>query len=301
MVARYHQTDFNLINIGKSALPAFEEQLVGVDLCPAHTQNSSFAKTYRRFERVSLKRIRRYAKADQKQLQGRTMAHLMDNLSLWLDNPTESVQTQLTSLQQYRGYGGWRGLIYRVALTGGWNCKLLPPFVIAEAPALNAAVLYPKEEQLLELIRQERAAQRRVIIFVPRDRFSKLLSKRLASLIAEQANAKAGILLTAATTKPGLRQQWINSHQEIDVMLCSPLLLRNGLNLESFSTRIFYGSVQNVAVLLQASSSGWIKSKQPCRVYHLFYKDTVQAAALKAALQKRDATLTSRNSSSSSL
>jgi hypothetical protein len=103
--------------------------------------------------------------------------------------------------------------------------------VIAHAPALPDDRLYPKERALVELVRRERARQRRVLCFVTHtDRRD--ITPRLESILAREGFRVA--VLKAQTVPPERREEWIarRAAEGVDLLLTNPRLVQTGLDYE---------------------------------------------------------------------
>ena len=79
----------------------------------------------------------------------------------------------------------------------------------------------------------------------------------------------------------------------------APQPIRTGLTLfdaagnHNFSSLIFYETGYDIFTLRQASGRSWrIGQKHPCRVYFLYYQETMQARAMDLMAKKLDASLT---------
>ena len=84
----------------------------------------------------------------------------------------------------------------------------------------------------------------------------------------------------------------------MDVIISHPQPVRTGLTLfdaagkHNFPSIVFYETGYDLFTLRQASRRSWrIGQKQPCRVYYLYYRETMQARAMGLMAQKLDASL----------
>ena len=95
------------------------------------------------------------------------------------------------------------------------------------------------------------------------------------------------------------RSAWIAKNAPgVDVIISHPQPVRTGLTLfdaagnHNFPSLIFYETGYDLFTLRQASRRSWrIGQKHPCRVYYLYYKETMQARAMALMAQKLDASL----------
>ena len=82
------------------------------------------------------------------------------------------------------------------------------------------------------------------------------------------------------------------------MIISHPQPVRTGLTLfdsfgaHNFPSLVFYETGYDLFTLRQASRRSWrIGQKQPCRVYYLYYRDTMQARAMGLMAQKLEASL----------
>lgn len=162
---------------------------------------------------------------------------------------------------------------------------------VAEAPALSDEVIYPKEQRLLEIAREEKRRGRRLLVFVQgTDRRD--ITGRLKELLA-RAGLRAAVL-KSHTTAAKKREAWVAKEVEkgLDVLICHPRVVQTGLDLIAFPTLVFYQTEYSVYTLRQASRRSWrIGQKSPVRVVHLAYEETLQTKALALVARKAQASL----------
>ena len=95
------------------------------------------------------------------------------------------------------------------------------------------------------------------------------------------------------------RSAWIAKNAPgVDVIISHPQPVRTGLTLfdamgaHNFPSLIFYETGYDLFTLRQASRRSWrIGQKHPCRVYYLYYQETMQARAMALMAQKLEASL----------
>ena len=95
------------------------------------------------------------------------------------------------------------------------------------------------------------------------------------------------------------RSAWIAENAPgVDVIISHPQPVRTGLTLfdaagnHNFPSLIFYETGYDLFTLRQASRRSWrIGQKCPCKVFFLYYKETMQARAMALMAQKLDASL----------
>ena len=143
----------------------------------------------------------------------------------------------------------------------------------------------PKDEKVLELVDRKVKAGERVIIYTAwtrldtHEKLKKLLSARGYRVSVLTANIPAK-----------QREKWVDKkvREGIDVLIVNPALVETGLDLNAFTTLIFYNIAYNLYVFRQASRRSWrINQTAPrIEVYMLYYRETMQERALKLMASK---------------
>ncbi|MDY7815206.1 helicase-related protein [Burkholderia pseudomallei] len=158
--------------------------------------------------------------------------------------------------------------------------------LLAFAPSqfLDLEVM-PKERELVDICRQEKAASRKVLVYSvytgTRDTTSRL------KVLLEQEGFKVAVL--RASVDAARREDWIAEQLDrgIDVLITNPDLVKTGLDLLEFPTIVFMQSGFNVYTLQQAARRSWrIGQKQPVRVIYLGYANTSQMTCLSLMAKK---------------
>ena len=163
--------------------------------------------------------------------------------------------------------------------------------VIASAPALPADRRYPKELALLDLARRERAAGRRVLVFVTHTE-TRDLTPRITAILATEGLRVA--VLKAHTVAADRREDWVAARvrEGVDVLVCNPRIVQTGLDLLDFPTIVWSELDYSTYVMRQASRRSWrIGQRQPVHVYFFTYRGTLQADALHLVGKKVRASL----------
>ena len=155
----------------------------------------------------------------------------------------------------------------------------------SQPPVFLEAELTPKEEELLRICKEEKAAGRRVLAYSiytgTRDTTARLKSQ------LEQAGLKVAVL--RASVDAARREDWVADQVErgIDVMICNPELVKTGLDLLDFPTIVFMQSGYNVYTVQQAARRSWrIGQKHPVKVLFLGYAGSSQMDCLKLMAKK---------------
>jgi hypothetical protein len=167
---------------------------------------------------------------------------------------------------------------------------------VTTPPTLDRHTLWPKERKLLEILRKEKEEGRQVWVFCV------YTSSHPVTECLERIIRDAGFkvkVLDAAKVSTRERSSWIteNAH-DVDVIISHPTPIRTGLTLfdaagnHNFSTLVFFETGYDIFTLRQASRRSWrIGQKDPCRVYFLYYEQTMQARAMDLMAKKLDASL----------
>jgi SNF2 family DNA or RNA helicase len=152
--------------------------------------------------------------------------------------------------------------------------------LLAFTPALFSDFeVMPKEREMIEICRSEKAAGRKVLIYCvytgTRDTTSRLKA------LLEQDAFKTAVL--RASVEASRREDWIAEQLDrgIDVLITNPELVKTGLDLLEFPTIVFAQSGYNVYTLQQAARRSWrIGQRQAVKVIFLGYADTSQVRCL---------------------
>ena len=145
--------------------------------------------------------------------------------------------------------------------------------------------LFPKEEKVLELVRQKMANGERVLIYTSWTRTDS--QQKLLKLLQENGYRTEILAPQIATEK---REEWVDKRVKngLQVLITNPRCVETGLDLNAFTTIIFYSMGYNLFTLRQASRRSWrINQTAPkVEVYMLYYADTLQAKAMKLMASK---------------
>ncbi len=163
--------------------------------------------------------------------------------------------------------------------------------VIVQLPPLDDERVYPKEQQLIDLVGQERLAGRRVLVYATHTG-TRDITGRLSALL-ERHGFRAAVM-KADRVEPKQREAWVAKRVEegVDVLICHPRLVQTGLDLIDFATICWYETDYSVYTMRQASHRSWrIGQTRPVKVVFMAYRDTLQADALKLVAQKLQSSL----------
>ena len=163
--------------------------------------------------------------------------------------------------------------------------------LIVQLPPLEEERVYPKEQQLIDLVAQERMAGRRVLVYATHTG-TRDITGRLSALL-ERHGFRAAVM-KADRVEPKQREAWVAKRVQegIDVLICHPRLVQTGLDLIQFPTICWYETDYSVYTMRQASRRSWrIGQTRPVKVVFMAYRSTLQADALKLVAQKLQSSL----------
>lgn len=157
---------------------------------------------------------------------------------------------------------------------------------------VDEKTILPKEQDLIDLVKSERHAGRRVLVYCTHSQ-TRDITKRLDQIL-QHVGLRSAIL--PATVAPERRMEWIDDRtaQGLDVLLTNPRLVSTGLDLIDYATIAWFEVDYSTYLVRQASRRSWrpFLQKRPVNVHFLLYKQTVQehawalvAAGIKSALQ----------------
>ena len=160
------------------------------------------------------------------------------------------------------------------------GCTIVKPEDMADFQTV-----LPKEETVLEIVRAKIAAGERVMIYTSWTRTD--TQRKLLGLLREEG-IRTEILSTQIV--PEKREDWLSKRLSAgtQVIITNPKCVETGLDLNAFTTLIFYSMGYNLFTLRQASRRSWrINQTAPrVEVYMLYYADTMQAKAMKLMASK---------------
>jgi hypothetical protein len=134
-------------------------------------------------------------------------------------------------------------------------------------------------------VREKVANGGRVIIYTSWTRTDS--QDKLLKLLREEG-IRTDVLLPRIT--PEKREEWVEKRVSagLQVLITNPKCVETGLDLNAFTTLIFYSMGYNLFTLRQASRRSWrINQTAPrVEVYLLYYANTMQAKAMKLMASK---------------
>ncbi len=151
--------------------------------------------------------------------------------------------------------------------------------------AASYADILPKEKKALEIVQAKIAAGERVLIYTSWTRTDS--QKKLLDLLNREG-IRTDILTPSVS--PEKREAWVvkRVRSGLQVLITNPRCVETGLDLNDFTTLIFYSMGYNLFTLRQASRRSWrINQTAPrVEVYMLYYMETIQAKAMKLMASK---------------
>jgi hypothetical protein len=205
------------------------------------------------------------------------------------------------------GDGSFLGVYLQAALRYPSSCFRTKP-VVHKTPYLDATGqriervvttlksfgedrLYPKEEELIRILREELADDRPCVVFVAQSGTLDI-QPRLEALIKRDVPGAKPIILRSNTVPTDERDGWLKKQVVAghNILICNPKLVSTGLDLLDFKSLIFYEQVYSLYDTAQASRRHWrIGQTAECRCYYLFYQNTLEAQAIELISQKQAA------------
>lgn len=145
--------------------------------------------------------------------------------------------------------------------------------------------ILPKEEETMAIVRRKIAAGERVLIYTSWTRTDS--QQKLLKLLRKEGYCTDILTPRIETEK---REEWVEKRVKsgLQVLITNPRCVETGLDLNAFTTLIFYSMGYNLFTLRQASRRSWrINQTAPrVEVYMLYYADTMQAKAMKLMASK---------------
>ena len=142
-----------------------------------------------------------------------------------------------------------------------------------------------KETATLDIVKRKIEAGEKVLIYTSWVRTDS--QKKLLKLLSENG-IHAEIM--SEKVKTDAREEWVQKRLSagMQVLITNPTLVETGLDLNAFTTLIFFSMGYKLFTLRQASRRSWrINATAPkVEVYMLYYRDTMQQKAMKLMASK---------------
>ena len=145
--------------------------------------------------------------------------------------------------------------------------------------------LHQKDLKVLEIVREKLSKRGKVLIYTSWTRIDS--QEKLLQLLGKEGY-RAKIL--PATVPPEKREAWLENQLKggLQVLICNPSLVETGLDLNAFTTLIYYNIAYNLFTLRQSSRRSWrINQTAPrVEVYFLYYEGVMQHSAMNLMASK---------------
>lgn len=157
--------------------------------------------------------------------------------------------------------------------------------IVEPADTASPDTLLPKDEKVLEIVERKINAGEKVLVYTNWTRLD--TQDKLQKLFLERGWRTA---ILPAKVKPDKREAWVDARlaEGLQVLICNPSLVETGLDLNAFTTLIFYDTGYKLFTLRQASRRSWrINQTAPrVEVYMPYYQQTMQHKAIKLMASK---------------
>ncbi len=163
--------------------------------------------------------------------------------------------------------------------------------VIVSIPPLDEDETYPKEQALIDLLKEENRAGRRALVYTPHTD-TRDLTPRIEQFLNREGIRTA--VLKSGTIKSERRKEWVGRRvkEGVDALICNPRLVQTGLDLVDFPTIVWYETDYSVYTMRQASRRSWrIGQTRPVKVVFMVYENTIQTEALRLVARKMQSSL----------
>ena len=146
--------------------------------------------------------------------------------------------------------------------------------IVEPADTVSPDTLLPKDEKVLEIVERKLNAGEKVLVYTNWTRLD--TQDKLQKLFLERGWRTA---ILPAKVKPDKREAWVDARlaEGLQVLICNPSLVETGLDLNAFTTLIFYDTGYKLFTLRQASRRSWrINQTAPrVEVYMPYYQHTM--------------------------
>ena len=157
--------------------------------------------------------------------------------------------------------------------------------VIEPKDLSNIEELHEKDIATLDIVEKKVKNGERVLIYTSWVKID--TQEKLKNLLCEKGY-KVAVLEQKVI--PEKREEWVEKrlNDGIDVLITNPSLVETGLDLNAFTTLIYYNIGYNLFTFRQSSRRSWrINQTAPrIEVYILYYKGVMQARAIKLMASK---------------
>lgn len=170
--------------------------------------------------------------------------------------------------------------------------------------------LLPKEEKLLDIVKNEMSEKRNVVVFAEYTSSAEtIITTRIKEVLENNIPELKGhvYILESTSVEPIKREGWIRKVAEdgCKVIITNPKCVETGLDfiwsekdsmgnekIYNFPTLIFFQTGSNLYTTWQASRRAYrLIQKEECRNFYLAYKNTLQLDYVQMLAEKQTATL----------
>lgn len=142
-----------------------------------------------------------------------------------------------------------------------------------------------KDKIVLDIVEKKVRDGGRVLIYTS---WIKIDTQDKLQKLLEDRGYKVAVL--EQKVKPEKREEWVEKRVEegIDVLITNPTLIETGLDLNAFTTLIYYNIGYNLFTFRQSSRRSWRINQTASRieVYILYYEGVMQASAIRLMATK---------------
>ncbi len=156
--------------------------------------------------------------------------------------------------------------------------------LLASVDAIEGS-LWPKDEALIELVREEHASGRKVLVFFTQTQRRDARPRVRAALEAEGLR----VVQLDSNIDPEKREEWMAAQVRsgFDVMFTNGRLVETGLDLMFANTIVQFGVEYSINTLRQSIRRSWrLGQDKPVRVVFMGYRGTMQATAIDLIARK---------------
>lgn len=145
--------------------------------------------------------------------------------------------------------------------------------------------LHEKDIATLDIVERKVKNGEKVLIYTS---WVKIDTQEKLTKLLEDKGYRVAVLQQRVSTEK--REEWVENKLKsgIDVLITNPSLVETGLDLNAFTTLIYYNIGYNLFTFRQSSRRSWrINQTAPrIEVYILYYKDVMQARAIRLMASK---------------
>jgi hypothetical protein len=154
-------------------------------------------------------------------------------------------------------------------------------YVVIDPPDIGSfETVMPKDKVVLDITDRKIRAGEKLLIYT---NWTRLDTQHKLKTLLTEAGYKTEIL--PATIPPKDRERWVQGKLDdgMQILISNPSLVQTGLDLNAFTTLIFYDTGYKLFTLRQAARRSYrINQTSPrIEVYLLYYRDTMQHKAMK--------------------